>query len=360
MFNNYLQSIEGVGIYPIFSLLVFFVFFAALLVWMFRADKKHLQKMSELPLDSEENLLNEEKTFHGKEMNNNKLNKNNLSTRLILFLFVTLFSSSLTTISAQTTQPEGIPESYIHLMLMLFFGITFIAFALLLYLGMGEERKMPQLPAFDFLKVIKDKLTGAVPIEQEDEILLEDDFDGIKELDNKIPPWFNLLFLITVVIAVIYMLNFYVFKTGKLQYQEYQEEMREAAIQKAELIKSGAFINENTVARLTDEFSLSIGENIFKANCVPCHGPEAGGVIGPNLTDDYWIHGGGIKNIFHTITYGVPAKGMISWQMQLNSKQIQEVASYVMSLHGTHPANPKPPQGDKYIELQDSTSIKGM
>jgi len=360
MFNNYLQSIEGVGIYPIFSLLIFFGFFIVMLIWMFKADKEHLKKMSELPLDSEENLTDKEKIFSGKEMSNSKFNGNNLSTKLILFLFVTLFGSSLTTLSAQTTQPEGISESYINLMLVLFFGITLLAFALLLYLGMGEERKIPRIPGLAFLKVIKDKLTAVVPVEREDEILLEDDFDGIKELDNKIPPWFNLLFLITVVIAVIYMLNFYVFRTGKLQYQEYQEEMQEAAIQKAELIKSGAFINENTVARLTDESSLSIGENIFKANCVPCHGPEAGGVIGPNLTDDYWIHGGGIKNIFHTITYGVPAKGMINWQMQLNSKQIQEVASYIMSLHGTHPSNPKPPQGEKYVEPQDSTSGKGM
>ena len=347
MFNNYLQSIEGVGVYPIVSLLVFFIFFVVLLLWMFKADKKHMQKMSELPLDLD-------------NINKSKMTKNNLSTKLILFLFLNLFSSSFTTLSAQTTEPEGIPENYIHLMLVLFFGITFIAFALLLYLGMGEERTIPQIPAFSFLKVIKNKLTGAVPVEQEDEILLEDDFDGIKELDNKIPPWFNLLFLITVVIAVIYMLNFYVFKTGKLQYQEYDEEMHEAAIEKAALIESGAFINENTVTRLIDESSLSAGEEIFKANCVPCHGPEGGGVIGPNLTDDYWIHGGGIKNIFHTITYGVPAKGMISWQMQLNSKQIQEVASYVMSLHGTHPSNPKAPQGEKYVEPPDSTSGKGM
>ena len=358
MFNNYLQSIEGVGIYPIFSLLVFFVFFAVLLVWMFKADKKHMEEMSELPLDSEENLKDEEKIISGKDMSDSKFNKNNLSTKLILLLFITLFSSSFSTVSAQTT--EEIPQSYLHLMLVLFFGITFIAFALLLYLGMGEERKMPRIPALSFLKVIWNKLTGAVPIEHEDEILLEDDFDGIKELDNKIPPWFNLLFLITIIFAAGYMLNFYVFKTGKLQYQEYDEEMQEAAIQKAELIKSGAFINENTVTRLTDELSLSAGENIFKSNCVPCHGPEAGGVIGPNLTDDYWIHGGGIKNIFHTISYGVPAKGMISWQMQLNSKQIQEVASYVMSLHGTHPSNPKPPQGEKYVEPPDSTSGKRM
>jgi cytochrome c oxidase cbb3-type subunit III len=229
---------------------------------------------------------------------------------------------------------------------------------LLFYFGMGEERKEPDFHPFGFLKKIKDKLVGAVPIEKEGDILLEDDYDGIKELDNKVPPWFNLLFLITIIFAIYYLLDYHVFKTGKLQYQEYQEEMQQAEIQKAELIKSGAFVNENTVLRLNDAESLSAGKNIFKTNCVPCHGPDAGGVIGPNLTDDYWIHGGGIKNIFHTITYGVPAKGMISWQTQLNPKQIQEVASYVMSLHGTHPANPKPPQGDKYVEPEDSTKVK--
>jgi cytochrome c oxidase cbb3-type subunit 3 len=351
MFNHYLQSIEGVGIYPIFSLLVFFIFFMVLIVWMFRADKTHMEKMSELPLDEDENISKSNFTKTKRDMNI----KNKFSTKLILLLFVFLTSSLFTTVSAQTTESEGISESYIHLMLILVFGITLMAFALIFYFGMGD-RKEPDIHPFAFLKKIWDKLGGAVPVEREDEILLEDDFDGIKELDNKIPPWFNLLFLITVIIAVVYMLNFYVFKTGKLQYQEYQEEMQEAAVQKAELIKSGAFVNENTVTRLKDASSLNAGKNIFKINCVPCHGPEAGGVIGPNLTDDYWIHGGGIKNIFRTITYGVPAKGMISWQTQLNSRQIQEVASYVMSLHGSHPANPKPPQGNKYVEPQDSTT----
>lgn len=351
MFNHYLQSIEGVGIYPIFSLLVFFTFFVVLIIWMFRADKNHMKEMSELPLDEEE--YKPENNFH--KTKRDMTSKNKFSTKLILLLVVFLTTSSFTTVSAQTTQLEGIPESYTHLMLILFVGITLMVFSLIFYFGMGD-RKEPDIHPFVFLKEIWDKLGGAVPLEREDEILLEDDFDGIKELDNKIPPWFNLLFIITVIIAVIYMLNFYVFKTGKLQYQEYQEEMQQAAVQKAELIKSGALVNENTVTRLTDASSLNAGENIFKTNCVPCHGPEAGGVIGPNLTDDYWINGGGIKNIFHTITYGVPAKGMISWQTQLNPRQIQEVVSYVMSLHGTHPANAKPPQGTKYIEPKDSTS----
>lgn len=353
MFNNYLQTIEGVGIYPMFSLLVFFFFFVGIIVWMFKADKKHMKRMSELPLEKDE--VDAGNT--SPKTSEVKTNKNKFAAKLILLFFVFLTSSLFTTISAQTTQQEDIPDSYIHLMLIFVIGLTLMAFALIFYFGMGE-RKEPNIHPFIFLKKIWNKLSGAVPLEHEDEILMEDDFDGIRELDNKIPPWFNLLFLITIIIAVLYILNFYVFKTGKLQYQEYAEEMQQAAVQKAELIKSGALVNENNVTRLKDASSLTAGRNIFKANCVPCHGPEAGGVIGPNLTDDYWIHGGGIKNIFHTITYGVPAKGMISWQTQLNPRQIQEVASYVMSLHGTHPANAKPPQGVKYVEPEDSTAGK--
>ena len=359
MFNHYLQSIEGVGIYPIFSLLVFFIFFVVMLIWMLKADKSHLKKMSELPLEPDENL---NKNYSKEDSVNTKQEimntKNKFSVRLILLLFLSLVGSSITTLSAQTVQPEEISQSYIQLMLIVVFGITLMAFALLFYFGMGEEKKEPQFHPFRFLTKIKDKLMGAVPVEKEDEILLKDDYDGIKELDNKVPPWFNLLFLITIIFAIYYLLDYHVFKTGKLQAQEYQEEVRAAEVQRAELMKSGAFVNENTVTRLSDAASLNAGKEIFTTNCVPCHRTDAGGVIGPNLTDDYWIHGGGIKNIFHTIKYGVPAKGMISWQTQLNPKQIQDVASYVMSLHGTNPLNPKPPQGTKYVEPQDSTTAK--
>ena len=359
MFNHYLQSIEGVGIYPIFSLLVFFIFFVVMLIWMLKADKSHLKKMSELPLDKDEDSDNNYSKINSGNTKQEIMNKrNNFSTKLSLIVSFILAGSSFSTLSAQTIQPEGISQSYIQLMLILVFGITLMAFALLFYFGMGDKKKEPDFHPFSFLTKIKDKMMGAVPVEQEDEILLEDDYDGIKELDNRVPPWFNLLFLITIIFAIYYLLDYHVFKTGKLQAQEYKEEMQAAAIQRADLMKSGAFVNENTVTRLRDEASLNAGKDIFKTNCVPCHGPDAGGVIGPNLTDDYWIHGGGIKNIFHTIKYGVPAKGMISWQTQLNPKQMQDVASFIMSLHGSNPANPKPPQGTLYVEPQDSTQAK--
>ena len=127
-------------------------------------------------------------------------------------------------------------------------------------------------------------------------------------------------------------------------------------MEKTILIKSGLFINETTVTLKNDPATLTEGKAIFLKNCVSCHANDGGGIVGPNLTDDYWINGGGINNIFKTIKYGVPAKGMISWQTQLNPNQIQSIASYVVSLHGTNPVNGKPPQGNKWIDT-DSTKV---
>ena len=269
--------------------------------------------------------------------------------------FVTLFVlSTVPLVNAQTATEESISTTYIELMLILTFGLILMAFAFLFYFGMGE-RKEPKIKSFGLLKKIKSHLVALTPLENEDEILLKDDYDGIKELDNRIPPWFNYLFYFTVLFGIYYLLDYHVFKTGKLQAEEYREEMTIAESRKAELMKTGALVNENTVTRLTDAASLNAGKDIFRTNCVPCHGPDGGGIIGPNFTDDYWIRGGGIKNIFSTIKYGVPAKGMISWQTQLNPKQMQDVASYIMTMHGTKPANPKAPEGTLYI---DSTAIK--
>lgn len=270
-----------------------------------------------------------------------------IKSKNIVFLSLLFIPGSL---PAQTAQMESGDQTYVLYILVITFLLILFSIGSLFYFGFGKEEEIPVKKEKDVSAwaKIKEHLSGAAPIEKEGEILMEDDYDGIKELDNKVPPWFNYLFYATIIFGIYYMLNYHVFKTGKLQAQEYQEEMQAAATQKAELMKTGALLNEDDVTLLKDPASLSAGKNIFKNNCVPCHGPEAGGVVGPNLTDDYWIHGGGIKNVFKTIKYGVPAKGMITWMNQLNPKQIQEVASYVISLHGTHPANAKPPQGTKY------------
>jgi cytochrome c oxidase cbb3-type subunit 3 len=237
-----------------------------------------------------------------------------------------------------------------------------VMFILILILGNdkykddGTVKAVQKAPAFAKLKY---SLTKSVPLDKEADIMLDHDYDGIKELDNKVPPWFNYLFYGTIGIAVVYMLVFHVFHVKPLMLDEYLSELKAAEVQREELIKTGALINEKTVTLLTDVQSLESGKNTFTTNCTPCHGMKGEGTVGPNLTDDNWIHGGGINNIFATIKNGVPAKGMISWQSLLNPKKIQEVASYVISLHGTNPPNGKPPEGEKYVP-QDSvkTNVK--
>jgi cytochrome c oxidase cbb3-type subunit 3 len=214
-----------------------------------------------------------------------------------------------------------------------------------------------------FLRKLSQILNQGVPVEREKDIMFAHSFDSnIRELDNKIPPWFNLLFYGTIVFSAIYMLNYHVLGSGNVMLDEYAEEIRIANEKREELIRTGAFINENTVTVLTDENSLISGKKIYDVNCIPCHGPDGGGTVGPNLTDEYWIHGGGIKNVFRIVKEGVPVKGMIAWKTLLNPRQIQEVSSYVLKLQGTKPPAGKPPEGNIWIDSlinakNDSLSI---
>ncbi len=199
------------------------------------------------------------------------------------------------------------------------------------------------------------KLTDAVPIEKEADIMLDHDYDGIKELDNSLPPWWIYGFYLTIVFAVLYLLNYHVIGSGKLQIAEYEEQLADAEQAKAERLKSAAAqVDENTVTLATAEAELASGKKIYDEKCVVCHGKLGEGGVGPNMTDDYWIHGGSINDVFKVIKYGVPQKGMISWQTQLKPTEIQEVASYIKTLHGTNPPNPKEPQGDLYQENQET------
>jgi len=271
---------------------------------------------------------------------------NRFSLIIILSLFVSAFSFVMA--SGESDFPPG----YYDIIAIVLVVIVMIAFLGLIYF---ESKKETELKKKETVwSKVKFILTRSTPIEKETDILLDHDYDGIRELDSRVPPWYTWLFYGTIIFGIYYMLNYHVFHTGKLQYEEYEEEVRLASIQKTELIKSGAFISEETVTQLTDAASLSAGKDIFKTNCIACHLEDGGGLVGPNLTDEYWIHGGGIKNVFRTIRDGVPAKGMIRWETQLSPKQIQEVASYVLSLQGTTPAVPKAPQGEKWVEPSDN------
>ncbi len=251
------------------------------------------------------------------------------------------------------------PPSYYDIVAMFIIAIIIISFSALVYyegrkpIEQEEEELQKQPSAFAKFRRF---ITKTTPVETEHELLLDHDYDGIKELDSQIPPWFLWLFYVTIFFSIVYMLDYHVFNTSPLQDEEYQLQVKQAEIERAALVNSGAFLNEETVTLLTDAAALDAGKQIFNTNCVACHAGDGGGLVGPNLTDDYWIHGGGIKNVFTVIKYGVTAKGMIAWQSQLNPKQIQDVASYVVSLHGKTPANPKQPEGTIWKET-DSTTV---
>ncbi len=191
-------------------------------------------------------------------------------------------------------------------------------------------------------------LTNAVDIEDEDSILLDHDYDGIKELDNDLPPWWKYGFYVTIVFAIIYIPYYHVFNPDKLQYGEFATEMAEGEKEVAAYKAAHPnLVNEDNVELLTDEASINKGKEIFAANCIACHGQNGGGGIGPNLTDTQWIYDGDIKGVFHTISEGA-ANGMVAWKNQLNPSEIQQVASFVLSMPPAEGG--KEPEGDNTFE----------
>ena len=175
------------------------------------------------------------------------------------------------------------------------------------------------------------------------------EYDGIYELDNNLPPWWKAMFYATIVFGVAYLLHFHLFDTGDLQGVEYEKEMAAAQAEiDAYLATSANNIDETNVTLLEDETRLASGQELFVQKCSPCHGQAGEGGVGPNLTDVYWLHGGDVKDIFKTIKYGVPAKGMIPWQSQLTPVQMQDLSSYIITLEGTNPPNGKEPEGEPY------------
>ncbi|NUQ23927.1 MAG: c-type cytochrome [Saprospiraceae bacterium] len=211
------------------------------------------------------------------------------------------------------------------------------------------EKVVVQQSKESFWKRMYNQWTNVVPVEREEEIMFDHDFDGIRELDNRLPPWWVAMFYITIAFAGIYMVYYHFAGVGPSSIEEYTAQMdvakKEAA---ANLAKQANLVDENTVAALTDETALGAGKSIYIASCAACHGQLGEGGVGPNMTDDYWIHGGSIKDLFKTIKYGVPEKGMISWQSQLRPTDMQQVASYILTLRGTNPPNAKEAQGMLY------------
>jgi cytochrome c oxidase cbb3-type subunit 3 len=179
--------------------------------------------------------------------------------------------------------------------------------------------------------------------------ILDHNYDGIQEYDNPLPRWWVYLFILTVIWGVVYFLFFHVAFLGQNQQQEYLAEFKQTGNQ-AELIaqKMKQMWANIAYIELKEPNDIESGKAIFQKNCISCHGANGEGGIGPNLTDKFWIHGGGIQNVMTIIINGVPEKGMITWKPLLKPEEVQKVASFVLTLQGTNPANGKVPQGDEW------------
>ncbi len=181
--------------------------------------------------------------------------------------------------------------------------------------------------------------------------LLDHDYDGIQELDNDLPPWWLYLFYFTIIWGVAYLLYYHVFGVGDLQYAEYENEMKAAQAQYSAAEEAPAREAEAT-APLTGAASIESGKTVYVTHCQVCHGQNGEGTVGPNMTDEYWVHGGKYSDIINTINVGVPEKGMISWRPVLKPEEIEQVASYILTLQGTNPPNAKAPEGEKMEDIQ--------
>jgi len=212
----------------------------------------------------------------------------------------------------------------------------------------AQKVKTPKI--ITWLSTTYKKLLGQKPVEEEHEIILDHNYDGIKELDNSLPPWWLYGFYASIIFGAIYLLRFHVFN-GDTQFDELETEYAEAKIAIENYKKNAKdLVDINTVEILTELSDLKAGQAIFETNCVACHKADGGGGIGPNLTDNYWISGGSIKDVFRTVSEGGrDGKGMIAWKTMLKPAEMAQVSSYVLQFQGTTPAEPKAPEGDLWV-----------
>jgi len=286
----------------------------------------------------------------------------NITTIVLLFLSFSMFSQENSILMVKDDgRIGGIDQFTFYFMLAIIFiellvlGLMIFQFNFLIktHTVLESETKTKKVESQLLMS-----LTDAVPVEEEEKIMLDHDYDGIKELDNNLPPWWKYGFYLTIVVAFIYMINYHVLGTGDLQGKEYEKEIAKAKLEIEEIMKNSANnVDESTVKLLTESADIEAGKEVFISNCAACHGKLGEGSVGPNFADDYWIHGGSIQEIFKSIKYGWVEKGMKSWKEDLSPMQIAQVTSYIKTLRGTNPSNAKAPQGDLYVE-QGAVNLK--
>lgn len=274
---------------------------------------------------------------------------------LMLFLAHPLMAQT-----AASSPKVSFSEVLITLIIILALVMLIVVFTLQQVVTVLKKETLGEKYHYEEDRSFWEKMLSLKPLAAEKDIDLGHDYDGIRELNNPIPPWFNVLFYGTIVFAFGYLLLYHIFETTPLQAQEYKNELILAEQQKEEYVKKmGNLIDESNVTAIDDKTKLAAAATVYTQKCAVCHGEKGEGKVGPNLTDEYWIHGGDIKSVFKTIKYGVPAKGMVAWGNSLKAQEMQELASYLLIMQGTNPPGGKEPQGDKYTPegvVADSTA----
>ena len=310
-------------------------------------------------------------TKYSNKKDNDSTTARSVASVILLLMSLSMFSQEkvAAVVKVDDGRIGGLDQFTFYFMACIIL-LELIVLALIIYQFNYLVKNFTEIETVSKTKTMESKLmmslTDIVAIEEEDSILLDHDYDGIKELDNNLPPWWKYGFYLTIVVAVIYLFNFHVLGTGDLQGKEYEKEMAQAKLDVETYMKTSANnVDESTVKLLTEASDIAAGKDVFTANCAACHAASGGSTpngVGPNLTDDYWIHGGGVQDVFKTIKYGWAEKGMKSWKEDLSPMQIAQVTSFIKSLRGTNPPNGKAPQGDLYSEagavpVNDSTAV---
>jgi cytochrome c oxidase cbb3-type subunit 3 len=283
------------------------------------------------------------------------------STAYVICLFAALYALHVAMVSYEN--PFDIYENPLVVVILVGIVIMVVMKELLNIVSIEKAEQLEYekqgidpatIDQYAWFKKLMKRWTKSRAIEEEEEIILDHNYDGIKELDNSLPPWWLGLFYVTIIFGVVYLVRFHV--VG--DYDQAEEYRQEVAIAKKEMERRKSMdktpkitIEPETAQVLTDEAALSRGKAIFNLNCASCHAKDGGGGIGPNLTDEYWILGGGMENVFRTIRDGGRSgKGMVSWKAVIKSEDIEKVSSYVLAMQGKTPKKPKAPQGEIWEE----------
>ncbi len=288
-----------------------------------------------------------------------------MKNKIALILAASLPSVSLFAQGTEPAQSGGLSQPLlwiIYAVVALLLVVTYLLYQVTISLKKyvqgeyeNEEQKM-----YD-QRSTWEKIFQVKPVGTDKDTIINEPHDGIYELDNPPPPWFMFLFYGTILFAVIYFVRFSITGSGPTQEEEYIAEMAEVEQAKtSSLTEEGASVDENTVVALTSAEDIEAGKKIYIQNCKVCHADGGAGSVGPNLTDEFWKHGGGAKNIFKTIKYGVVEKGMTAWQDNMTPDMMQKVTSYILSIEGTNPPGAKAAEGDKWVpeETSEETSVE--